>query len=53
MGGDVVARHQSAALALVKPYGRYVGPEIHTGTKGFYLPHYHVRRSMGHVFYIP
>ena len=51
-GGDVLAINQSAAYALVKFSGNYVGPEIHHGSKGYYLPHYHVRHGGSHVFFL-
>ena len=51
MEGDVLARNKVAALALVGPTGNYDGPEKHNGSKGYYLPHYHARHGMGHVFY--
>lgn len=51
-GGDVLAIDQSAAYALVKFSGNYVGPETHHGSKGFYLPHYHVRHDGSHVFFL-
>ena len=51
-GRDVLAIHQGAAYALVKYSGNYVGPEKHHGIKGYYLYHYHVRHSSGHVFFL-